>query len=171
MKKVVQVFTAAVVCATLAGGVVAADTSNTGPDSYNSETTTIDNHSSSNCDNNVNVTTSNLQDAQSGNADTSGNTTGGGATSGNVNNNNNTNINLDTGCGTVTTATNPKPTGGKGGDTVAGAQAAAPVTVTGTLPETGSTTDAALAVGSVIVLGVALAASRLGLATYRRLSL
>jgi len=159
---------------TLVGGIAAADgISNTGPGSDNSITSTTDNNSNTNCSNNVTITGSNLQSAGSGNADVNGNTSGGSANSGNSSNTNISDINVSTGCESLATSQTPPSTPsapGKGAGSVAGA--VVPVSVAGAaLPDTGSNTVAEIAFGSVIVLGAALATSRLGVSAYRRLSL
>ena len=176
MRKLIKTVAVTLVCASLAGGVAAADSniSDTGPGSNNSISTSVDNNSDTNCNNNDDLTTSNLQNAGSGNADVTGNTTGGDAQSGGASNNNNTNVNVNTSCGQLSSSSNPAPQGGgKGSGKVSGASTTAtPVAVAnGSLPDTGSNTAATLAVGSVVALGAVLLASRFGVSAYRRMTL
>jgi LPXTG-motif cell wall-anchored protein len=170
-----KVIAATVVGLSMMGGIAAADISNTGPDSDNSITTTTNTQTSTDCYNNTDVTTGNLQNAGSGNASTDGNTTGGSATSGSSSNNNSSTINVNTSCGSLSTGSKTTPTTtsnpGKGAGSAA-ANTAAPVAITTAgLPDTGSNTATELAIGGVVVLGAALVASRLGVNAYRKLSL
>ena len=91
MKKLLKILAAAAVSASLTTGLAVAQTgsiSNTGPDSENEIEFSLDN--SANIDNNNDVSASNRndQDADSGEAEVEGNTTGGNATSGDASNTN-----------------------------------------------------------------------------------
>lgn len=80
--------TAALVAAPATGGGGTSTIATTGPDSVNEISTKVMNKVSVTNDNNINVDNTNCQVAQSGDAEVSGNTTGGSATTGNASNTN-----------------------------------------------------------------------------------
>lgn len=169
MKIVIKNIVAALFAAVLfAGGASAqtADISNTGPDSTN----TITSNSSFECDidndTNIDLDFDNNQQASSGSATVSGNTSGGSATSGSANNSSST----DTSIGVINSndcfpTAAPSGGGGGGGNVsgvsaggLGGGQVLAESSRITALPVTGATSPAELIAGGVATLsGLAMA--------------
>ena len=171
-------FVAVVTSLAFMGGVASADDSctgaivNTGPGSTN-EVKCVDSRDIKvTCVNDVYVVNNNSQTGGSGDADNSGNTTGGGSISGNATNENGTTVQIGASCATQPAAVTPEnpapgqPVGGMG----AGAPLEAAKTVAA-LPNTGNN----ILLDSVVIGGTSLAAlliaSRLGAIAYSRLAL
>lgn len=98
--------TGVAVAATTCNGTI----SNTGPGSTNVITCDQTNTTTVACDNNVVVDNSNSQAANSGKAFTTGNTTGGSATTGDASNSNKFDVALNTSCALVAPTTTPPTT-------------------------------------------------------------
>jgi hypothetical protein len=145
---------------------------NTGPGSVNEVECVDSREIKVTCVNDIYVVNNNSQTGGSGDADNSGNTTGGGSISGDATNENGTTVEIGASCAAQPAAVTPEnptpsqPVGGMG----AGAPAEAAQTIT-TLPNTGSNVilDSVLIGGTS--LGALLIASRLGTIAYRRLAL
>ncbi len=184
MKKLLGALAGALLSIGLMTGVAAAQSSigTTGPGSNNQINTNQTNTSVQTCTNTVRDTNTNVQGANSGTSNTSGNTVGGSAQSGTAGNTNSTSTNVNVGgcgsncttCGQTpgggTTTTGSTP-GGQGGGTVSGVSTTASVAGVTALPATGSSTILApLGIGAVVLGGLAVAA-QLGISGYRRLTL
>lgn len=171
---------AAVAPVVLAGGALAdgsqSSCSNyaTGTDSYNACIAATDNLTYVTCVNNVYTVFSSSQNATSGNANNTNNSSTGGATSGSAVNANNQTVQIGAACTTAAattgggTTTTPTPTT----TTTTPAPVTTPKTtvVAAVLPETGSNTVLQSAVIGVVALGVILAASKASIFAWQRLS-
>jgi hypothetical protein len=183
VKKLIQIIATAILGIGLSAATVSADSvtcgsiSTTGQDSTNTVTCVDSNKVDVSCNNNVVVDNNNDQTSNSGTATSSGNTEGGSATSGNSSNSNTATVSVGASCAPVagTSQFTTTPSGGKGAGAVPAATvsattpAAAPAAAA--LPDTGSNTLLDGAIASLVVLGSALTASRLGLFAFRRVSL
>lgn len=170
MKKLLKVFSAIIVSTAFMGGMASAATcngtitiTNTGPGSNNQVSCTEVNNIVLTCDNNIIVGTVNTQTGTSGNANTGNNTTAGTATSGSVVNENGQNVTIGASCDTLPTAA-PVTPGKGGGGGGGGAGAAMP----DALPNTAGIEALPLLIGTIGASIVAVIASRLALAAYRR---
>lgn len=189
MKRYMRGFVAVVTSLAFMGGVANAQTLsetcvdgqatiiNTGPGSVNEVKCVDSREIKVTCVNDIYVVNNNSQTGGSGDADNTGNTTGGGSISGDATNENGTTVEIGASCAAqpaVVTPENPtpsQPVGGMGaGGMGAGAPAEAAQTITA-LPNTGSNVilDSVLIGGTS--LGALLIASRLGAIAYRRLAL
>lgn len=176
MKKVLQIASASIVGISMLAGVAAADSvsatcgsiSNTGQGSTNVVNCVTSTNQTVTCDNNIIVLNDNDQNAGSGNAFSSDNTTGGIATSGDANNSNAVNVTVGASCGatvaTVTPATPATPAGGQGAGTPAATPAAQVVAPAGSVhagaggaPTKVSAASVAGVVGSAATLGLGVA--------------
>ena len=102
---------------TSAASAATCSISNTGPDSNNTCTVNGGTTCSVSNNNTINVSNNNSQTSGSGDADVTGNTTGGSATSGSASNTSSTSVDLGVtngGCNPQVTVT-PPPAGGRGG--------------------------------------------------------
>jgi hypothetical protein len=185
MKKILTALTTTLVTVGLVSGVSFAssscDISNTGPDSNNTCTSEEHNDVHVSCKNGIYVVNDNDQDANSGDASDSHNTTGGNATSGSATNENGTTVQIGASCGTTTTNNGGGSGGGAGGSggavlgesTTAGgrggavesAQVVAPVGGVGAGAGAGVATNKAAAVTGLITSAGAVG---LGLALRKR---
>ncbi len=184
MKRVLQGLATSLVTIGLMGGVAAATTTcngtitNTGPGSTNTITCDDTQNQNVSCDNNLIVDNSNHQSANSGQAFTTGNTSGGNATTGNSENSNTTSVDVHIGdaCALVATAVTP-PAGGSGGVTLGAsttaaakaAQVVAPVGGVGAGAGGGVATNSVIPITGLIasagVAGIGLALRKRFLAT------
>lgn len=168
MKKPLQILSSVVLSAAFVGGLAGAtpcagSITNTGPGSNNGISCDETTNTNVMCTNGMWVASDNNQNAGSGDAEGSGNTSSGGATSGSTNNDNNQNVKINTSCDPAATPANMRSVPGKGG----AEPTAKSITA---LPDTADNSVLTLATISVASVAVVLAASRLGIATYRRLS-
>lgn len=150
-----------------------ADMNNTGPGSVNTVDCEVTNSNRYICRNNIWVENDNYQEAESGDSEVEGNTSGGGAASGDASNSNETNATITVGgsCGAVTTGGGgggggaaptptptptpdaPRPVTGMG---AAGGGMGAAMPVAAVLPDTANTSFssiAAVVAGSLLALG------------------
>lgn len=183
MKRYMRGLVAIITSLAFMGGVASAQTgcegatiTNTGPGSTN-EITCVDSSTVHVvCSNDIYVVTDNSQSSGSGDADNSGNTTGGSSITGNATNENGTTVEIGASCAPAAAVTPPAPTptptspqpvtgfGGRG--------AGAPeVVAVAALPNTSSNPILDVALVSAISLAVALVLSRLGILAYRQSAL
>lgn len=146
---------------------------NTGPSSVNTCNLNQDNSLTVTCNNGTTVNYSNTQVANSGAATVNGNTTGGGASSGNAGNVNQFVADISAACGQVAVAPTPTPETPVAAGAGAAAPAPAPVTPAApvVLPKTGAqetTRNVAIAIASLA--GVA-AVAAIATSLYRRSAL
>jgi hypothetical protein len=188
MKKISQILMAAVLTVGLVsfGGnvanaqVVEEETcesiviSNTGPGSINEGVCVVNIDVEVTCNNNVYVLNENDQEAVTGAAQELGNTTGGTAISGNATNENGTTVQIGAACGETTTPETPvtpttpeKPVTPSTPTT----PAAAPAQKVAALPNTASNQTVAIALIGFVVAALAVIASRIAIAAYRRSTL
>lgn len=174
MKKLVKIFSATIVSTAFMGSVASAVTcdgtitiSNTGPGSNNTVSCTDVSNIVLNCTNNVVVGTVNTQTGTSGNGDTSNNTTGGNAVTGQVVNDNGNNVTIGGGCEQLAATPGTGSTGGGGGGGGGGAGAFTPEA----LPNTSTTSSAVAVLGTLASATGLVALSRLVVVTYRKLAL
>lgn len=173
MKKFVKIFSATIVSTAFMGSVASAATcdgtitiSNTGPGSNNTVSCTDVSNIVLNCTNNVVVGTVNTQTGSSGNGDTSNNTSGGNAVTGQVVNDNGNNVTIGGGCEQLAAAPGTGNTGG-GDSTGGGAGAFTP----DTLPNTSTASSAFAILGTLASAAGLVALSRLAVVAYRKIAL
>jgi hypothetical protein len=179
------------------GAVSSGSISETGPDSTNTIEVKEDFKCEVKNDNNFAIKNSNNQDAASGSATVSGNTSGGGAKSGSATNSNGTviDVTIDNSGACVVTAVRPpapvvpgagavdEDNGNGGGQPVGGMGAVRPVGGRGAvapvaapqkaapavLPETSATSNIGIAAGLVALLGAVMVGSRAALGAYSKM--
>lgn len=183
MKKLLKMFSASVILgASMLGGVANAATCEgsigiTGPGSNNIIDCNMVNAITVNCDNNINVATVNYQNADSGDATASFNTSSGNAISGAVVNDNGTDVEIGASC-TPAVVTPVNNGGGGGGGEVPAEVTPAEQTPSGglgealpeELPFTAANPAAATIAGGVIAATALAGSTRVAVAAYRRLS-
>ncbi len=172
------------------GAVTDSSISNTGPNSTNTIEVKDDFKCEVKNDNDFVIKNKNDQQAASGSATVSGNTSGGGARSGSATNSNGTVIDVaidNSGACVVTAVTPPAPVvpgGSGGGQPVGGMGAAQPQPVGGmgavaapqrvtpvALPDTSTESNIGLVAGLIALLAVVVLGSRAAITTYSKLQL
>ncbi len=170
MRKLVQIITAAIVSVAFVGSVAGAQSSEpcngTITVSGNNSNVVIDCNTINtvviNCVNNVNVTTINYQNGESGSASVTGNASGGNASSGDVFNTNNSNVNATAACAAASTSPTPTPT-----TTTTPTPSESPTVKPAALPNTSTVSAESAIVAGLAVAAIIVAASRLIIAAYR----
>lgn len=177
MKKLSQVLTAIVLSAGFVGNVAGAQAAqctsivitNTGPNSNNSGTCTVNTTVAVTCVNNLYVLSQNDQTAVTGQASSLGNTTAGTAITGNATNENGATVQIGAACGDTSTTT-PETPATPTSNTPAGGAGQAEAKKVAALPYTASSSVIVWAGMSIAALLAALVATRIGFAVYRRVA-
>ena len=181
MKKLFQILSSAIISVACMGSLAAyADPASgtitlTGPGSNNTFTDNENNTYTFTCNNTVPVTTTNTQTGVSGSGTVSVNTNGGTAQSGQAFNVNGTNVTVGASCNcteqlfsaAAVCPTAAAVTPGAGALEAPGGGGAGAAE----LPNTAGAQTATIAAGSLVVLGVMAAASRLAVTAYRRFAI
>lgn len=170
MKKVFSVLIATVVSTLFIGATVGAQVkncdvlsiNNTGTGSNNQVVCNVTTNVTVECNNNIYVLDSNSQTAASGAASSQGNVTAGTVVTGNATNSNGQTVAIGAACGTSAVAT-PTPT-----PTTPGQGSTTPTTPKA-LPNTASNSALTIIIGSLAAAAAVVVASRLAVATYRRI--
>jgi|GEM_PF-1823001 len=174
MKKLGQILTAVVLSVAFVGVTANAATcdgnftiTGTGQNSNNTiECEDIDNIVAT-CENNVVLLTFNVQGSQTGTATVTGNTSGGSAVSGTITNSNGSTVDLSTVCAAVASPSpSPSPSVTPGGGNVT-----PPTVKPAALPFTSGNDALSIVVTSLAMAAIVVAASRLAVAAYRRISI